>query len=67
VLATINPNGQPHVMPVLGVWLDNALYFTSGKARNLTHNAHCVITAAGSNLDLIVEGEPYGATRWRFS
>jgi nitroimidazol reductase NimA-like FMN-containing flavoprotein (pyridoxamine 5'-phosphate oxidase superfamily) len=60
-LATVKPNGQPHVMPVLGVWLDSALYFTSGeaarKARNLARNSHCVITAAGRNLDLVVEGE----------
>ena len=60
-LATVNPNGAPHVMPVLGVWSDGALYFTSGKAarkaKNLVRNPGCVITAAGKSLDLIVEGE----------
>ncbi len=59
-LATVNLNGQPHVMPVFGVWLESALYFTSGqavrKARNLAHNSSCVITASGEKLDLIVEG-----------
>lgn len=60
-LSTVGPNGQPHVMPVFGVWLEDALYFTSGaatrKARNLAQNSHCVITAAGKKLDLVVEGE----------
>ena len=60
-LATVNPDGVPHVMPVFGVWSDGALYFTSGeaarKAKNLARNPRCVITAAGKSLDLIVEGE----------
>jgi len=60
-LATVKPNEQPHVMPVFGIWSEKTLYFTSGvaarKARNLAQNSHCVITAVGQNLDLIVEGE----------
>lgn len=59
-LGTVGPNGQPHVMPVFGIWFEGALHFTSGvaarKARNLARNLHCVITASGQNLDLIVEG-----------
>ncbi len=60
-LASVRPDGRPHVMPLFAVWLDDALYFTAGrntrKARNLAGNAHCVITAAGKGLDLIVEGK----------
>jgi Pyridoxamine 5'-phosphate oxidase len=55
----------PHVTPLLGVWLDGALYFCTGpterKARNLAQNPWCVL-ATGCNtldngLDLVVEGE----------
>ena len=60
-LATVKPNGQPHVMPLFGIWSAGTLYFTSGvaarKARNLAQNSHCVITAAGKTLDLVIEGE----------
>jgi hypothetical protein len=63
-LATVRPDGRPHVRPVLGVWLDSALYFstseTSRKGKNLAHNSRCVL-AVGSlalpALDLVVEGD----------
>jgi hypothetical protein len=60
-LATVRPDGRPHVMPVGAVWLDGAMYFTSGastrKGRNLAHNAHCVITFVAEGIDLVVEGK----------
>src|SRR5258708_29495974 len=60
-LATVRPDGRPHVMPVWTVWVDGAFYFVSGattrKRKNLAHNAHCVITVSSSGLDLVVEGE----------
>src|SRR5712692_8322303 len=60
-LATVRPDRRPHVMPVLAVWLDGALYFvakeTSRKARNLGRNSHCVITVARDDCHLVVEGE----------
>jgi general stress protein 26 len=60
-LATVRPDGRPHVMPLFAVWSDGSLYFTSNesarKAKNLALNPHCVITVAGEGLDLIVEGE----------
>jgi len=38
-LATVWPDGRPHVMPVWGAWFDGRLWFstdqTSRKARNL--------------------------------
>lgn len=63
-LSTVRPDGRPHVMPVLLVWVDDAPCFatrpTSRKARNLARNAHCVLTVASEDLDLVVEG---GATQ----
>ena len=60
-LATVRPDGRPHVMPVLAVWLDRALYFVAGaatrKAKNLARDAHCVITVATEDAHLVVEGE----------
>src|ERR671932_1075929 len=29
-LGTVRPDGRPHVVPVLSVWLDGALYFCAG-------------------------------------
>lgn len=60
-LATVCPDGRPHVVPVLAVWLDGALHFTSNraarKAKNLARSPHCVITIGGPALDLVVQGE----------
>jgi nitroimidazol reductase NimA-like FMN-containing flavoprotein (pyridoxamine 5'-phosphate oxidase superfamily) len=65
-LATVRPNGRPHVTPLIAVWLEGALYFCTGenerKAKNLMDNAHCILLT-GCNvlneegLDLVVEGE----------
>ena len=47
-LSTVRPDGRPHVTPLLGVWLDGALYFCTGpnerKAKNLSANHHCILT-----------------------
>jgi general stress protein 26 len=64
-LATVRPDGRPHVTPLLSVWLDGALYFCTGpgerKARNLASNPHCILTtganALHAGLDLVVEGD----------
>jgi hypothetical protein len=62
-LTTIRPDGRPHVMPVIGVWMDATFYFISGegtqKGRNLEHNADCVMAVGSRALpayDLVVEG-----------
>jgi nitroimidazol reductase NimA-like FMN-containing flavoprotein (pyridoxamine 5'-phosphate oxidase superfamily) len=63
-LSTVRPGGQPHVTPVLALWLDEALWFSTGpdeqKARNLAQNPHCALTTGQSSLargvDLVVEG-----------
>jgi hypothetical protein len=60
-LATVRPDGRPHVMSVWTVWVEGAFYFVAGptshESKNLAHNAHCVIAVASSGLDLVVEGE----------
>ena len=63
-VSTVRPDGRPHVTPLLGVWLDGALYFCTGsderKAKNLAQNAHCILTTGCNGLDgldLVVEGD----------
>jgi nitroimidazol reductase NimA-like FMN-containing flavoprotein (pyridoxamine 5'-phosphate oxidase superfamily) len=63
-LSTTRPDGRPHVTPMVAVWLDGALYFSTGaeerKAMNLTANASCVVTTGCNSLsralDLVIEG-----------
>jgi general stress protein 26 len=64
-LATVRPDGRPHVVPLISVALDGALYFCTGeterKAKNLAANPHCIVLT-GTNtwdegLDVVVEGD----------
>ncbi len=59
-VATTRPDGRPHCMPVWGVWLDDAFWFStspiSRKARNLGVNPNVVIhLESGADL-VVVEG-----------
>jgi general stress protein 26 len=63
-LTTVRADGRPHVTPLVAVWLDGALHFSTGeteqKYRNLTANPNVVLTT-GRNawddaLDVMVEG-----------
>ena len=60
LLATTDPDGRPHVVPVLGVWLEGTVCFVSfrqsRKARNLARNNGCAVTVPGPDLDLVLEG-----------
>lgn len=64
-VSTVRPDGRPHVTPLVAIWLDGALYFSTGrderKARNLALNNACAITtgrnALSGGLDLVVEGK----------
>ena len=60
-LATVRPDGRPHLMPVPAVWVAGALHFcagaTSRKGKDLARDPRCVITAASDTLHLVVEGE----------
>jgi PPOX class probable F420-dependent enzyme len=60
-LATVNPDGTPHVMPLGVLWVDDAFYFNAGagtrKAKNLARDPHCALTVATHDFDLVVEGK----------
>jgi hypothetical protein len=59
-LATVRPDGRPHVAGVGALWLDGMFYFTSGagtrKSRNLAEHPSCVVSVTLPDLDLVVEG-----------
>jgi general stress protein 26 len=59
-VATVRADGSPHVMPVWGIWMENAFYFSTGrktrKARNVAANPHCVVCSDDSEEAVIVEG-----------
>lgn len=59
-LATVRPDGRPHLMVIWGLWLDGLFYFSTGsrsrKTRNLESNAHCVIGSEQSHEAVVVEG-----------
>ena len=59
-LATVRPDGAPHVMPVFSVWSDSTMFVaskdTARKSRNLTDEPRCVLTHDAGDLHLIVEG-----------
>jgi hypothetical protein len=59
-LATVDPDGAPHVVAVGVMWVDGAFYFTTGantrKGKNLARNPSCAITIATDPFDLAAEG-----------
>ncbi len=60
-VATVWPDGRPHVTPVWGVWHDDAAWFScspgSRKARNLDADPRCAVTTDDAVRPVIVEGE----------
>lgn len=59
-IATTYPDGRPHVMPVWGIWLDEAFYFSSGprsrKTRNLAMDPRCTVSSELNHEVVILEG-----------
>jgi len=59
-LATVKPDGRPHVAAVGALWVDGKIYFTSGtrtrKGRNLAVNPNCVFSVSLTGIDLVFEG-----------
>ena len=59
-LATVRPDGRPHVAGIGAVWADGKFYIVSGpgtrKSRNLAARPDCVISVSLPDLDLVVEG-----------
>jgi hypothetical protein len=63
-LTTLNADGTPHVRPLLAVWLDGAVFFsskeTSRKGRNLARDGRCTLSGWSGEprpLDIVVEGK----------
>ncbi len=64
-ISTVRVDGRPHVTPLVAVWLDGAIHFTTGateqKAMNLRSNPHVILTTGCNSwdggLDVVVEGD----------
>ena len=64
-LSTVTPEGRPHVVPLIAIWLDGALYFSTGtnerKAKNLRTNTRVTIASGSTTLteglDIVIEGD----------
>ena len=64
-VTTVRADGRPHVTPLVAVWLDDAVHFSTGageqKAVNLASNPHVVVTTGCNQwdrgLDVMIEGK----------
>jgi general stress protein 26 len=69
-ISTVRASGQPHVTPLVGVWVDDALHFTTSdpeqKAANLRANTRVALTTGCNDwrggVDVVVEGTAVLAT-----
>jgi hypothetical protein len=65
-LATVRPDGRPHLMPVWAVWDGAALWFSSArgsrKAINLRAHPRCSIATDNAFEPVIVEGDAIEVT-----
>ncbi len=59
-LATVRPDGQPHVVPVDGIWLDDRWFYGGSPAtlhrRNVVANPHAVMHLADPSRAVMVDG-----------
>ena len=60
-LATINPDGSPHVTAVGALWADGSWWFETGqstrKGKNLARDPRCTLSVSAREFDLSVAGE----------
>ncbi|MGD0811408.1 MAG: pyridoxamine 5'-phosphate oxidase family protein [Acidimicrobiales bacterium] len=64
-LVTVRPDGRPHATPVVAVWVDDALHFTTGEKEQKGANLRAgdrVLLQAGrldweGGIDVVVEGQ----------
>lgn len=69
-VSTVRSDGRPHVTPVVAVWFDGAIWFSTGadeqKFANLRANPHVVMTTGcnrwDQGLDVVVEGDAVQVT-----
>src|SRR5215470_6863765 len=54
-VCTVRADGRPHVTPVVGVWVDGAVWFSTGdieqKFANMRGNPHVVVTTGCNRWD----------------
>lgn len=59
-LATVTPDGAPHLMPVWAVWRDGMLWFSSSngsrKKRNLDADPRCTMSTGDPGEPVVVRG-----------
>ena len=59
-VASVYPDGRPHVTPVWGVWRGGSVWFScslgSRKARNLRADPRCTVTTDDAIDPVVVEG-----------
>jgi PPOX class probable F420-dependent enzyme len=59
-VATVRPDGRPHLMPVWAMWHEGALWFSSSnrsrKATNLAADSRCTIATDDAAEPVVVEG-----------
>jgi hypothetical protein len=64
-MATVRPDGRPHVVPRWGVWLDDRFWYDGSPetvhARNLAANPACSLHLENGTQAVIVEGESHPA------
>ncbi len=60
-IVTTRPDGRPHAMPVWGLWLDDAFYFStaphSRKGRNIAAHPYIVVHLESGDEMVTLEGE----------
>lgn len=65
-LATINPDGSPHVTGIGALWVDGTFWFETGghtrKGKNLARDPRCTLSVATREFDLVVEGQAHRVT-----
>jgi hypothetical protein len=69
-ITTVRADGRPHVTPLVAIWLDDALHFTTGpteqKTVNLQANSRVILTTGCNTwdrgLDVVVEGDAVQVT-----
>ncbi len=59
-LATVRPNGTPHLVPIWFVWVAGKIYLCTGadsvKARNLMQNPRVSIALEDGTQPIVIEG-----------
>ncbi len=69
-ICTTRRDGRPHAMPVWGIWLDDAVWFSTSpdslKGRNMARDPRIVVHLESGDDTVVLEGEvdraPRGAT-----